>query len=211
MGAMTMEATVIEVEFRKGNRKSDGQPYTCYDIVDQDGVKWVAWEKDLAERAFNLKGQPALWQVEIVQNGQYTNRTLKGIDAKISSGFEPALKAMEASIGTFDPRTHSPGATVTFDPQTAFSQIPGSPGVPRDTDRYIWRQVATKVAATLGGTASEFWDNVEALVCFYETGQSQAVSLGQLVASGQVQLGAGNISAGNGFPTEPPPNDDIPF
>lgn len=211
MGSMTMEGVVIEVELRKGNRKSDNQPYVCYDIIDQDNVKWVAWERELAERAFNLKGQAALWQVEIVQNGNYTNRTLRGIDAKTASGFEPALKAMEASIGGFNEKTAfpEPGQPV---------QIPGDPGVPRDTDRYIWRQCATKVAAQLGGTANEFWENSLALVNFYETGVSPAITLDQLIATGAVQLGTNAPGATTSFspstepfPTQPPQDDDIPF
>lgn len=214
MSLMTMEAVVIDVEIRGGISKKTNQPYTCYDVIDADNNKWVAWEKDLAERAFNLKGVPSVWQVDVTKNDKFTNRTLKAIEAKPAAGYEPALQTMAAQMGgisssTFSPTVGTPAASPPFDPngETMFSSEGSNPTY---KDRHIWRQTATKVSAQLGGTSDEFWRNTFDLIEFYETGVRPG-SLDQLIQSGAIQVGTAGVSVTPWAPPGPEPDQDIPF
>lgn len=129
---------------------------TIYDVVDQEGNKWTAWDKDTAEAAWHLKGQRAQAQVEVKQNGKYTNRTLITIGP---SGASVPTPEIFPSAPTFPPDPIAPNEASSLIPQTT------------DRDRNIWRQTATKVAASLApATEVEFWANVLMLYSYYETG-----------------------------------------
>lgn len=203
---MTMEAIVKDVEARS---ISNGTK-TIYDVVIQDDSKWTAWEKELAEQAWNLRGTLALLQVDVKQNGNFTNRTLKSIAAKVDAGFAPALSAMEQSIGRSFTEPYvdsSPG------PQIQFSEAPqeGS-GTPKDTS--IWRQVAAKVSAQLmPQDKAEFWDNVATLYRYFETGIIPGQLLQELSAGTMEQAQATDPMSSVSFAeaTGTAPDDDIPF
>lgn len=192
-----MEGVVKDVEFRKITRKADGQVFDVYDIVLQDDVKWTCWDRDVAERAYNAKGVPATFKVEISQKGEHTNRTFKGIDVKpTATGFGPTLETLSNQVAkSFTQATAQPVQ------QTA-----------TEKDVSIWRQCATKVAATLAATPDEFWGNVEQLVAYYETGI--------IPRSGQLPQGDPGPSTHvpDGGPEDPSlspayvqADDDIPF
>lgn len=164
-----MEAVVKTVEPRI-IKEGTSEQRTIYDVIDLQDNKWTAWEKPVAEKAWGLKGVPALWLVEIKQKDSYTNRTLKGIEAKQSDGYGPALNTMESQLGSVDPRTFAPlpGVSTGFPSETKAALVQE----PTFKDRTIWRQAATKVAAALGaGSPLEFWSNVDDLIRFYETGE----------------------------------------
>lgn len=158
MAVMTAENVVADIEPRKVNTRNG--EVTIYDVVDTNGVKWVAWDRPLAEQAFALKGVPSIWKVDISQNGKFENKTLKEIAAKPSGGFSAALDTMEAQLGS--------GTSSGFPTEVKRAMIEE----PTFKDRNIWRQTATKVAAHLQpGTELEFWTNVDMLTRFYETGE----------------------------------------
>lgn len=157
---MTMEAIVKDVEARKIKNNTE----TIYDIVIQDGTKWTAWTRELAERAYGLKDTLALLEVEVKQNGNFTNRTLKSIAAKVDAGFAPALSAMEQSIG----RTFTE-AYIDSSPGPQFTEAPRE-GSGTEKDISIWRQVAGKVAGQISTDRTEFWENVEQLYNYFSTG-----------------------------------------
>lgn len=52
---------------------------TLYDVTLSDGQKYTAFDPALAQKAANLQGQSVQADVEVTQNGQYTNYNLKGV------------------------------------------------------------------------------------------------------------------------------------
>lgn len=97
-------------------------------------------KKEVADLAARMIGQPVEAVTRVEQRGQYTNYY---VDDLRPAGY---------------------GGTATV------AQPPASVS-PSDRDRQIWRQTATKVAATLSeGGAGGFWENVDMLLRFYETG-----------------------------------------
>jgi hypothetical protein len=158
MSQMQMEAVVKAVEPR--DITVQGVARKVYDVVDQTGTKYTAWERELAERAYALKDQSSVWKVKVEQKGQYTNRNLVDIAAKLGGGMDAALGAGSSGF----PETVKP---VTFDQ-------PGSVITPKDT--FIHRQVSVKAVAVLAGaggmTPDEFWANVQAVTNYIETGQT---------------------------------------
>lgn len=166
-----MEATVQDVEMRKVTKRDGSGDMTLYDVVIADGSKWTAFEKELAERAYALKGTPALLEVSVEVKGQYTNRNLRQIQAKPTSGFTPALGAMEAQLGNGGGTTTAPPSFFTEEAKPVFSPSPPLVEEPSYKDRNIWRQTASKVSARISKTESEFWGNLDLLVRYYETGE----------------------------------------
>jgi hypothetical protein len=52
---------------------------TVYDVQLSDGQKYTAWENELATRAQSLVGKVVNAEVEVSQNGRWTNRNLVNI------------------------------------------------------------------------------------------------------------------------------------
>lgn len=159
---LMMEQVVQDVEVRKITVQ--GQERTIYDVIDSTGTKWTAWEQPLAERAFAMKGQPAVWKVDVVQKNNFTNRTLKDIQSANGSGAPqttttPTFPSQPALPASFQPSTAS----------TAFA--PPAPDTITFKDRLIFRQTACKVAAQISTSQDEFRSNVAELVEFFTTGE----------------------------------------
>jgi len=189
---MQMQAQVVGVEPRIVKEGTPDQR-TIYDVIDSNGIKWTAWERPLAERAFGLKDQNASWTVEQKQSGKYTNRTLVSIEPIGDKGMTNVIDSGFPST----PNTSS-NSTVTFD----------SPGSTPNAERTsIHRQTAVKAVAALaaggGMTPSEFWSNVQDIVRFFETGNTP----GGNQPSGDADPG----SLSSWGPFEEQTNDDIPF
>lgn len=55
---------------------------TLYDITLADGQKYTAFDPLLAQKAASLANQPVVADVEVKQNGQYTNHNINGIYAQ---------------------------------------------------------------------------------------------------------------------------------
>lgn len=196
---MQLQETVKEIEPRRVTVQ--GTERTIYDVITSDGTKWTAWERELAERAYNLKDKPALLKVEVKQNGQYTNRSLKDI--------MPAGDAlMGATLETFGGQatSGSSGVTVTTS-GTGFDQNMNKKETQKSEE--IHRQTAAKVvgnmAAQGGMTPQEFWSNIIDLARYFDTGAIPG-STPEALPGAQEQFTAQDES---GRP--PHTDDDIPF
>lgn len=212
MSKMKMQAIVKAVEPRIIKQ---GQPdqRTIYDVVDDSGQKWTAWDIDIAKQAHELKDKPSVWDVETKpsNNPKYgPNRTLLGIGPVGDAAMNTAIDTFASDFtfggsgtsgngsGTFT--TTSPATSnVTFDP-------PGSVLTAKDTS--IHRQTAVKAVAVLaqngGMSALDFWQNVEHIVRFFETGDTPMT-----VRPEPVQPLGGDPGPIQDFP--PATDDDIPF
>ena len=190
MSNMTAELLVKEVVSR---RIKAGTPdeRLVYDVIDGSDVKWTAWEKDLAEKAFYLKGKVGVAEVKVEQNGKYTNRTLVSIVGK-DEGFGSA--------------TSNGGQTMTTATTGTFSTGGFNPGPATQADyreRTIFRQTAAKVAAGLSQNPNEFWANVQDLAQYFETGETP---------SGNNSPGYSSEPFGPSTdPFTPEKDDDLPF
>jgi hypothetical protein len=151
-----IQATVVSVESREARRKADNVAFTLYDVKLSDGEKYTTSRRETAEQAHSLTGKPALVTIKVEQNGQYTNRYINSIVGAMGSFMQPEP--------TFAPPPNG-FATNGFAPAT--TTIPDTTA---DRETSIYRQVATKVAATISQTPHEFWRNVDELIFFYQTG-----------------------------------------
>ena len=74
---MEVTGQVLGVEGRQVNTKRG--PGTVYSIKFSDGQTYDTWIGQLAGEARDLSGQTIVAEVEVVQNGQYTNYRWNGI------------------------------------------------------------------------------------------------------------------------------------
>lgn len=155
---MPIQAVITGVSPRTVTRKSDGQQFTIYE-VNANATNYQA-RKDVFDQAAALVGQPVLMEVRTEQKGTFTNHY---VDSIAANGPAPVPVTTSAPVYTA-PSTTSTAASFTV---TGGASLPAPP----NRDLTIWRQTATKVAAHLSKTPSEFWKNVNDLILFYETGQ----------------------------------------
>src|SRR5215471_4683802 len=106
-------------------------------------------------------GQRVLAVVRVEQRGEFTNYhldsvELAGAQPAPQEGYVPVQQAQQAQVQTA--------------PQTPTSQPIVAPNE-RERQASIHRQTAAKVAAAMSGTPSEFWENVQTVFRFFETGQ----------------------------------------
>lgn len=167
-GSMEVIAVVKEVTRKNIEPKNGGEPFTLYEIAAGDNV-WTTKKQDIALTAHSLVGKTAMIEGSVRQNGKYTNYFINSI--------------METD------------APVTGADVFGGSDIPTTNGGSSSRDEQIWRQTATKVAAQLADTPTDFWQNVDTLMNFYRTG---------------VHPGQEEDYATVGTQTEGP-DDDIPF
>lgn len=170
-----IEGVVTGVEMRDVRRKSDNQQFTMYEVSTQQGMKATTTKRDLAEQAFDLKGQKALLMVKEVPKGEYTNYYLQAVYP--SPGLKSLQEASSQALGSsenfkapstmFEPPLPSPAPpAATRDIPEAGSTEAGS----TEKDLTIWRQTAAKVSAQISNTADEFWANLDQLVRYFDTG-----------------------------------------
>ena len=145
-GEVEVTAVVKEVTRKNVTPKSGGDPFTLYEITAGDKT-WATKKQDIALTAHSLVGKTARIEGRVQQNGNFTNYYINSIQ-----------------------ETDAPATTSdVFDSPIPSSN--GSTAVPTDRDESIYRQVATKVAAQLADTPTDFWQNVDTLMNFYRTGQ----------------------------------------
>jgi hypothetical protein len=137
-------------------RQANGRngPFTLYEII-LNGQPYVA-RKPLYDQAVQLPaGSVVEADTRTEQNGQWTNYYVDDLRPQ-QQGFVPQQPSGPAS---------SPS-------QYPVQAQPPAPPSPSEKDVTIWRQCATKVAAHLaGGGAGSFWENVDILMRYYETGE----------------------------------------
>lgn len=181
---MIQKTTVKGVSSRTANRKSDGRPFTIFEIEDAAGTKWQTFRKDLAEEANRLIGQPVEIQGSSTQNANgFTNNNLEDITAG-SFGTAQGIPEGNGNYGATPPIQDSSSQSVPD----------------KQKQLFIMRQTAAKVAATISPTATEFWANCDSLVGYFISGEKPNVIGSTITAAIPEQ--------------EPQPfvaEDDIPF
>ena len=145
-GANSVEvvAVVKDVSRKQITPKNGGNPFTLFEIDAGDNT-WTTKRQELALTAHSLKGRTAVISGKVEQKGNYTNYYLDSIA-----------------------ETDAPPTSDIFDTPTA--TIPESNGNNDAREENIHRQVATKVAAQLADNPADFWQNVDTLMRFYQTG-----------------------------------------
>jgi hypothetical protein len=182
-----------------------GKTFTFYDVFDELGGKWQA-RQDTFNQAMQMIGQRVVAVVRVEQRGEFTNYyldsvELAGAQPAQQQGYQPAQQAQQAQ----------PPQTPTSPPIVAPNE--------RERQSSIHRQTAAKVAAKMSSTPNEFWENVQTVFRFFETGQIP--TLGNYVAGeSPPQAQRQNAAAyappdyGDPGPQEgyvPAGQDDIPF
>lgn len=160
--------------------KRDGGQITLNEVFI-NGQAYTA-RKPVFDQASMLVGQIAQLTVRSETNDRgYTNHYLDGVMQQMQT--QPVAQPSQPQI--------APQVTTNL---------------PTDKDRSIWRQCATKVAAQLlspsDGEAT-FWNNVDRLMQFYETGQKPNTEQ----ASNPVSNPMSSVGQVGGYTTD----SDIPF
>jgi hypothetical protein len=164
--------TIARVEQRTVNKR-DGTSFTMYDVFTaEQQPAFATTKREIAESAFDLINKVAELHYTVRQNGNYTNFYVNQILPPPLNAAQTAQRAQEASP-LLAQAAGLPQAPVAAQGQR---EIPQGPPYPTDRDRSIFRQTAAKVAATLPVTDGlTFWENVEKLAAYFETGQTGVV------------------------------------
>lgn len=194
MERTTLHGVINGVTRKDLTRNSDGKPFTVWDVETTVG-RISAGRPDLAQKAMDLQGESAYFDVSVKENGAYTNYYLNAIKedhqtsggADYSGGRWPEQNGQTHSLPSHAhtvPHSHphysqtfrNPGGVAHESPLV----YPDAPDPnPRSSawtqkDYAIWRQTATKVAALTSKTPQEFWANVDDMMLFYEHGKVPA-------------------------------------
>lgn len=212
--ALLHDTIILDVGYRDITRKADGKQFRIYEITDAQGTKWTTNRKDIAGEANRLINKRVEISGRIEEKGVYTNHYLDDLRA---------VDGQQSPVGTriaqAEPSTTSssgfPGSNVTI----TGGQI--TPSGPTDRDWSIWRQTATKVAASLSTGATEFWRNVDDLIAFYAHGQKpgpttappETTALQETTALPQPSAASppGEYQSFSAEPDRPQFDSDIPF
>jgi hypothetical protein len=168
----------------------DGRQFTLYELFAADGTTWVA-KADVFNIAQTMVGQ----QVEIVgrveQKGNFTNyyADLVQLAGAPQATHMQAMQAVQQA---------QQSAVAAGRVQQA---LPGS--YPTEKDHSITRQTAGKVAAQISSTPQEFWQNVQDLARYFDTGQVPVMHAGN---PGQPNIAAVGANDGREYT-----DDDMPF
>lgn len=150
---MEVTSTITGVTKKLVTPKNGSPPFDLFEIEDGTGVKWTTKKKDLALTAHALVGRSVLITGDVKQNGNYTNYYLTAI----KEATRDELIASATGTRTLE-------NTTFLDPPTRAAVADN------EREEKIFRQVATKVAATMSDTSDDFWTNVRVLLDFYRTG-----------------------------------------
>lgn len=164
---MQVETTILGVT-QKEITKKDGGKMVLFEVDTSDGTTWTTGKNELALDANNRVGQQAIIDGTIKENGKFKNYYLNSITDSPNSVTAPSVNSPSPTTTPVFPTTASAGnSTITWN-------IP-SAGAWTAKDQSIWRQTATKVAAHISdGDPQTFWQNVDELVKYYETGEKPA-------------------------------------
>lgn len=177
---MIVEQTITGVT-KKNVTKKDGSPLTLYDITTSEGTTWTTAKDGLALEAHSRVGRLVAIDGEIKENGRFRNYYINGL-------MDPGeLNAQPVSLNGI------PDATPT---------IPLSDTGDNGKQEQIHRQTATKVAVQMSDTPKAFWENVQVLMDFYNTGNFPDFSDNQFIPESAIAAGVGSGSV---------IDDDIPF
>jgi hypothetical protein len=137
-----------------------------YDVFTQDGTQWSTFKAELYDRARRLQGQTADWKGVIEQKENFTNRTLIAIRPH-QDGFEA-----DGNAGTQE--RPSQGRQAAERAQVAQVEYGDYKAVAEAQElrkqESIHRQTAGKVAAEISNDPAEFWDNVQSIKTYFDSG-----------------------------------------
>lgn len=181
---------VIEGAAPRTVNKKDGSGQIILYEVQLQGRKYIT-RKPVFDTASLMIGQVVLADTRIEQNGTYTNYYL---DSVLRQDGAPQIQSAPQQTQTYvQPQTTSNAFTPP-------ELLPPERPTPRD--HQIWRQVATKVAAHTSQSKAEFWENVDHLIHFYETGEKPNATVPSPAQFAQQQT-----SSQNQYPAD----EGIPF
>jgi len=181
----SVDTALVERVDQRTINKRDGSNTTLYEVyVVGSQTPLATFKRSLADSAFELIGQAAELHYAVKQNGDFTNYYLNNILPARATAAEAAQRAQEAQP-LLRQAAGLPEAPV---PSQGLTNAPSK-------DQAIHRQTAAKVAATLVQAAPNtdpyvFWENVEKLAHYFDTGV---------------------IPTKAGLPHLDPDEDDIPF
>jgi len=150
--------TILSVEEKHLTRKSDNQPFTLYKIRTDSLGELSTTDQALFNQARALEGSGVLltYTEKPGNDGYPPNRYLK----RINLSAQGAQTAMPVAQGA-----QAPAAPLQATDQPQFQNVPIG------RDEAIWRQTATKTAASFNNKdLAEYWDRVSMLMAFYRTG-----------------------------------------
>lgn len=165
----TVDTALIDRVDQRTITKRDGTNAMIYEVyVVGFDQPLSTFKRTIAESAHSLVGQPAEIHYQAKRNGEFTNYYLNQILPPPSNPVERAQRAAEA------PPLLSQAAGLSQPSQPSQGLTTPSSGI-NDKDRSIHRQTAAKVAATLFAAqpsdAPTFWENVQRLTEYFDTGQ----------------------------------------
>lgn len=193
------DAFIVSVD----TRQVKSGTMTIWDVVTQDGTKWVTFNAGLGNKAIGLKGQMADLQVTIEQ-GDFTNYYLQGIQPA-KSGAAPPVGSEVVQAAQRAQEASQRGPEVSYD---QYKDLDKEKEERRNQS--IHRQTATKVAAELSESPSEFWQNVRDLCEFYKSGYVPTNDAGQVDRESSVTSHTADPAEDASF-FQANADDDIPF
>lgn len=191
---------VSKVTSKDVRRKKDNKPIKIYTIETRKGLTLTTALKETATAAYALRGEQVDLWVKVEQNGKFINKYLQAI-----SRTKPEYELPSDDIPTDDPIPQE-------EPRDMSRGLPEIPDTTKENDEKIWRQVAAKVSAQISSSPTEFWDNLDDLMIYFETGRkpngfqkAQDAEANQFIPEGAVAAG------GSYFDENAPTDSDIPF
>jgi len=158
---------------RQVNRRDGQGSFTLHEVWVDGRGPFVA-RRDVYMLALGLVNQRVIAQVRSEQKGDFTNHYLDHVTADWNGANQPQQPNYQQAMPqqTYNPPSPQPQQQYTPPPSQDEARI-----AQERKDLSIYRQTATKVAATLATVGQtnpnslDFWNNVNDLIRFYQTGQ----------------------------------------
>lgn len=195
-GTAFIDVEILGVTEKNVTRKADGHQIKMYDVQVTDGTQagtviYSTTFVEEANKAFEMLNKHVQLSVKVEQNGKWINRYLQRVIGEIDppqaqpvangGGFAGAQQQVQPDKNDFFGNqiqtsfgiNGGNGVTSHTEAPETKSEIPQSASYENEREKSIHRQCASKVAAMLfvaGDSQVDFFDNVDALVRFYESG-----------------------------------------
>lgn len=190
--------TIISVEEKHLVRKSDNHPFTLYKINTDSLGELSTTKRELFQQAQALVGAGVLitYTEKEGNPGYPPNRYLSRINLSAQGAQTAIPQGAEAPAAPMHATVPGPLQNVTI-----------------GRDEAIWRQTATKTAASFNNKdLAEYWERVQMLLDFYRTGEVPGIAKSEppgLMPSENTFIPP--APGDEDFPTSPVSDDDIPF